>query len=220
MTKTRYLPPELRAIERFFFEKTTNRFKMLGEIQKFFNKRLLKKRPKPIKRKPLSLEHAQWIGVLFDATSIEHIEATTKYVEQLRKEGKQVRLLAYVDDKSKEIALPFPYFSKNDVNLFHIPSSNTVENFITQTFDILFVLHPKSTSLFEYIATLTDARLKVGPFSNDKNTFDFMVDMSGQSALHYFINQVEFFLAKMKPQRNAQIVEQKQLVEKEELVAA
>lgn len=193
---------------------------MLGEIQKFLNKRVLKKQTKPIKRNPLSLENAQWIGILFDATSIEHIEATTKYVDQLRKQGKQVRLLGYVNDKSKEIALPFPYFSKSEVSLLHIPTGNAVENFMTQTFDILFVLHPKSTPLFEYIATLTDARLKAGPFSAAKDTFDFMVDMSGQSALHYFINQLEFFLGKMKPKREAQIIEQKQLLEQNELVAA
>ncbi len=193
---------------------------MLSEIQRFLNKRALKKQPKPLRKPPLSLEQSKWVGILFDATSIEHIEATTKFVEQLRSKGKQVRLLAYVNDKSKEIALPFPYFSKAEVNFLHIPSSNTVENFMTQTFDVLFVMHPKSTPLFEYITALTDARLKVGPFSLTKDTFDFMVDMSGHSALHYFINQVEFFLSKMKPSREAQVVEQKTVVEQEELVAA
>ena len=195
---------------------------MLSEIQKFLNKRKLKNQAKPLKRQALSLEASKWIGILFDATSIEHIEATQKYAEELRKAGKQVRLLAYVDDKSKDISLPFPFFSKADVNMLHIPKGQVVNNFVTQTFDVLFVLHPKSTTLFEYISTLIDARLKVGPFTRTKDAFDFMVDVNSRSALHYFINQVEFFLGKLQPKpiHEAKMVEQKSKVVQEELVAA
>lgn len=193
---------------------------MLHELQKLLNKRKLRQQAKPMRDRPLSLNGAKWIGIIFDATSIEHIEATTKYAENLRQAGKQVRLLAYVDDKSKDLALPFPFFSKNNVNLLHVPSGKAVDNFVTQTFDILYVLHPKSTLTFEYIATLTEARLKVGPFSRDKDSYDLMIDMNSRSALHYFINQVEFFLDKMKPKRDAQIVPKKIAVEQEELVAA
>ncbi|MEM9990765.1 MAG: hypothetical protein AAF738_03320 [Bacteroidota bacterium] len=176
---------------------------MLNDIQKYLNKRKLHKQAKPSKRQAISLSDAKWIGVLFDATSIEHIEATQKYVAQLRSVGKHVKLLAYVADKSKDIELPFPFFSATDVNLLRVPSGKKVEDFITQTFDILLVLHPKATILFEYIATLTDARLKVGPFSRSKNTFDLMIDVNSQSALHYFINQVEFFAGKLQPKKSS-----------------
>lgn len=163
---------------------------ILNSLKRLLNKRSLKKQPKPIKRKPTNLASSKWVGILFDATLQERVEIVLDFASQLEAQGKKVSLLAFFNDREKEKSLPFPYFNRRNINWISVPEGTAVENFVTQSFDTLLVLHPQSSIPFEYISTLTDAKLKVSPISKDHTCFDLMLDVSKKIALTDYIAQV------------------------------
>lgn len=175
---------------------------LLDTLKRSLNKRALQKQPKPIKRQPTNLQSAQWIGILFDATSKENRDHILAYKRKLEKSGKKVQLLAFVNSRAKELNYNFPFFTRREVDWKGVPRSKTIEEFATRSFDLLLLVNPKTSITFEYIVTLTDARLKVGPYTEDAKSFDFMVQAE-EATLSEFIQQIEKYVDFVKPYPNS-----------------
>ncbi|MEN0047822.1 MAG: hypothetical protein AAF806_12245 [Bacteroidota bacterium] len=158
----------------------------------------MQKQPKPIKRQPTNLRSAQWIGILFDATAQANRDQILAYKRKLEKSGKKVQLLGFVNSRSKELNYDFPFYTKREVDWKGVPQPKAIEEFATRSFDLLLLVNPKTSITFEYIATLTDARLKVGPYTVDTKSFDFMVQAE-EATLPEFIQQIEKYVDFVKP---------------------
>ncbi|MEM8528669.1 MAG: hypothetical protein AAGG68_28800 [Bacteroidota bacterium] len=171
---------------------------LLDTLKRSLNKRVLQKQPKPIKREPTNLKSAQWIGILFDATSKSSRDSILAYKRKLEKSGKKIQLLAYVNSRAKDLNYEFPFFTRREVDWRGVPQSKAIEDFATRSFDLLLLVHPKTSIVFEYIVTLTDARLKVGPYTEDTKSYDFMVQVEN-ATLTEFIKQVEKYVDFVKP---------------------
>jgi hypothetical protein len=163
---------------------------ILSSLKRLLNKRSLKKQPKPIKRKPTNLEASKWIGILFDATSTDRKEAIERFAAQLEASGKYVKVLAFMNDREKEKKCTIPYFNRRNINWIGTPKGKAIEDFLTQSFDTLLVLHPHNNLTFEYISTLVDAKLKVGPITKDKHCLDLMMDVSKKMDIEAYIEGV------------------------------
>ncbi len=171
-------------------------------FRRFLHKRKLARQPHPIRRKPSSLKTAKWIGILYDATSPERRASILKLVEALEAEGKKVSLLAFINERKQNIDVKFEYFCKNDLNWQKVPSNRAVETFMTKSYDVLFTLHTKSNLPFEYISTLIDAGLKLGPASNDFNAYDLMIQVTKQTTIQSFIQCAIQYCSLVQPQKN------------------
>jgi hypothetical protein len=172
---------------------------MLVEQFKFFlTKKTLAEQPKPIKRQLSSFKAAQWIGILYDATSPERCEKIQAFAKQLEDTGKQVTLLGFINEKKQNIDVSFDYFCKNNLTWTGTPQGKLVENFLTKSYDLLYILHPKSTLAFEYIAALTDAALKVGPCAKYFDAYDFMLEANKQTTIEDFMVQAQQYCQLLK----------------------
>jgi len=175
---------------------------LLDTLKRSLNKRALQKQPKPIKRQPTNLQSAQWIGILFDATSEENRKHILGYKKKLEKSGKKVQLLAFVNSRAKDLDYNFPFFTRREVDWKGVPQSQAIEEFATRSFDLLLLVNPKTSITFEYIVTLTDARLKVGPYTEDTKSYDFMVQAE-EATISDFIQQIEKYVDFVKPYPNS-----------------
>ncbi len=172
---------------------------MLLEHFKFLlTKKTLDKQPKPLKRQLSNFNDAQWIGILYDATSPERCEKIQTFAKQLQDAGKQVTLLGFINEKKQNIDVSFDYFCKNDLTWTGTPNGKLVENFLTKSYDLLYILHPKSSLAFEYIATLTDAALKVGPCTKCFDAYDFMLEANKQTTIEDFMEQAQQYCQLLK----------------------
>lgn len=70
------------------------------------NKKTLAKQPKPMKRQLSHFKAAQWVGILYDATSPERCEKIQAFAKRLEDDGKQVTLLGFINEKSKILMSP------------------------------------------------------------------------------------------------------------------
>lgn len=135
---------------------------------------------------------------MYDATSPERCEKIQAFAKQLQDAGKQVTILGFISEKRQNIDVSFDYFCKNDLTWTAIPQGKLVENFLTKSYDLLYILHPKSNLYFEYIATLTDAALKVGPCTKDLAAYDLMLELNKQTTVDDFIVQAQQYCQLLK----------------------
>ncbi|MEM9885726.1 MAG: hypothetical protein AAF849_07535 [Bacteroidota bacterium] len=169
---------------------------MLPKILKRpLNKRFLKKQIKPIKRPATNLKAAKWIGILFDASSEKNIDIILNYKRKLEREGKKVNLLTYVNNRVKALEMDFPFFNKLSIDWRAVPKGEAVEEFLTRNYDLLLTISATSNLVFEYISTLSDARVKVGPVTKDYDSYDLMIEAQNGITLDRFIHYAEHYLS-------------------------
>lgn len=160
-------------------------------------KQQLRKRPEPQGKGEVNLNNANTIGILFDATELSVRDTILHYVENLRKRGKRsIKLLGYFDDLTDSENHPFDYYNRKQVDWAFRPQGEQIQNFIKQDFDLLMNINPASLIHTEYIAALSHAKLRVGPYTEHTYCYDLMIDLSPQAGLKQFIEQMETLLGK------------------------
>ena len=86
-------------------------------------------------------------------------------------------------------------FCQKELTWYRIPAGNTVNNFITEEFEILIDLTLEDILPLQYIVAKSRARFKVGRFGEANRHFlDMMIDMAGANSLPQFIAQVDRYL--------------------------
>lgn len=159
----------------------------------------------PIHRKSKSFDELKTIGILFVGGDHENQRFIEQYAESLRKKGKQVRLLAYFDDKVDYNTLGFQFFNKNHLKWNFVPKSETVNHFLETPFDLLIDLQPGGVLPLEYIASLCRASFRIGRNTEHLNCYDLMIDTHHNKDLAYFIGQVNFFLKILNRKTNEEL---------------
>ncbi len=153
-------------------------------------------------RPPVSLEQAQSVGILFNATDLEKRHIAMEYADQLRDRGKRVKRLGFFDSKLEDPNFTFRYFNQKNLDWAGRPTGEAVKDFTEQSLDWLLILDMVSIPAFEYIAALSDATLRVGPVADNTACYDIMIDTRAYD-LRSFIKEMEFVLAKTNTRHEA-----------------
>lgn len=149
-----------------------------------------------VTRYPGDFRSAKRIGILFNATDPVQRKIVVKYAEELRK-SKQVQLLAFLNAKKVNPNFPFNHFTQKQLNVLRQPNGAIVKDFIFEPFDILINLFFDEEPALEYIAALSNAHLRVGPYTQRTYCYDLMIDTANRQDLNEFIKQVELLLNKV-----------------------
>lgn len=175
--------------------------KLFRNLRLRWNAYMLKKRLNQLKveRSSIRFEKAKRIGILFDATNLDNQVFVENYVQMLRKSGKQVTILAYVDDAQEHNNFPFKYYNQKDLSWYEHPKSSDVNQFMETSFDILISLHIHDVLSLEYISALSHSKMRVGKYDDTKiHCYDLMIDNATNNNLQHFIQQVDKHLKIMK----------------------
>ncbi len=167
-------------------------------IQLFFHHRFLSQQVAKLRRerKPVNLDSAQTVGLIFDGSSLSNRQAVMEYADELRNRGKRVKMLGYLEGHPDTGEFAFPCFSQKQLDWALRPKSSAVDEFLARPVDVLIALPPAQLPWLEYIAALSTAHLKVGPVTNHTDCFDVMIDMPANNDIRQFIRQVEQLLKK------------------------
>ena len=146
---------------------------------------------------------AKTVGVIFNATQQETYEIARQYIQELsRRDNLSVKSLGFVD--SKEVlefyqkSLVFNYFSRKNLNWYSKPNNPNTQEFINTQFDILIDLSIVEDFPIQYIVGLSKAKFKVGSVKENKNFYDFMIQLANKNDLKYFIQQLEHYFGMIK----------------------
>lgn len=140
----------------------------------------------------VNLDNARSVAILFDATTVDERKVVTDFAKQLRDRKTSVRMLGYFTNNIGESTFSFPAFSTKDLNWYGLPlKSKDVSEFLDREVDLLLVLQAKATPLFDYLAALQPAALKVGPVSETPHTYDLMLDAPATAGHRDLIQQIQ-----------------------------
>lgn len=151
------------------------------------------------KRTIINLSDAQTIGIIYDSSDPDHDITITKFAEMLRNKGKKVDIMAYINDKKIEHKGDIALFNPKTVNWYGIPLDERVSAFCNKTFDLLICPLLAESKPLEYIAYLSKAKYRIGPYDARKTyCYDLMIQMGTKKNLDYLLQQMVFFLDKIK----------------------
>ena len=154
-----------------------------------------------MRRRAVTYESAQTIGILFDATELKHRETVLAFSKKLKERDKKVKLLGYFNNKQDVNAFPFKAFNKTEVDWLMRPKGETCESFMNTSFDLLIGIYEGNNLPLEYITALSKAHLRVGPYTDNTYCYDLMIDTDKRD-LENYIKQVEFYLNKMNSSKH------------------
>ena len=111
----------------------------------------------------MDYESTKSIGILFDASQLEYREVVTQFIDRLRRSGKSVKALGYINEKQKQEFFAFHHFSNKELDFALRPKEAEILAFQNENFDILFNLYFGSVYPLQYISALSKATFRVGP---------------------------------------------------------
>ena len=171
----------------------------IRQLKEYFYKRQIEKAEQhKVARRSRSLEQSKHIGLLFDGNDNNTVDAILAYAEKLRKKGKEVTLLGFLNTKEPVADNPFPYFNKKQIRFNLVPKGADVEKFIQQKFDLLINFFPKDNLPLEYITTSSKAHCRIGNQSQKLHCFDLIIRTpKKEKDFAFFTRQIEQILSKM-----------------------
>lgn len=151
----------------------------------------------------MNFEKANTIGILYDASEESEHHKVSSFVRHLQAMGKTVKAVGYVPFKIIphycHPKLAFNFITLNDINWYGKPHGKYVDDFLESSFDMLIDLSIKPNESVLYIASLTNARFKIGLYSEtNKNVFDFMLTYEESTDLSGFIKQLMHYIEMIK----------------------
>lgn len=177
---------------------------MIGKIvSPYLKKKLLDQYGKQKRTVKLqTLKSAKNVGILWNPSDEYSIETFELLRKVLKEKGIKSTGLAFIDSKREMETLSTvshsSFLNKREVSFLGKPASSEASQFMQQPFDILIDLTIKKAYALQYILINSQARFKVGWKANEYNFYDLDVDVSGHPDCNYLMEQIIFYLDKIK----------------------
>lgn len=175
--------------------------KLWNDIQSYFYKRHLREKTESSKPKRVltNLTDAKSIGIIYDSTNPDNDIVITRFAENLRKQGKEVELLGFINDNKLDHKADIQVFNKKQLDWKQVPNDPRVEAFVGKRFDLLLACFVEENLPLEFIAATSSAKWRLGPYSEAKTAYyDMMINLGSKNNLPYFLEQSVDFLNKIK----------------------
>jgi hypothetical protein len=154
------------------------------------------------KRTVHTLDSAQSVGLLFDATEEPKRHEAVECAKNLEKSGKRVRLLGFFNQKQPASTTQFDGFTLGEVSWNWTPKSDKALAFAQQTFDLLLCFNPSECAPMEWVAAHSKASMKTGVATERPNDFDLQLEIPTGKGLPYFIEQLQVYTKKIVPSKH------------------
>lgn len=157
--------------------------KLIDDTRVFMGNRVLQKKLRHLSRqtKVCNIDEAKTIGIVFNATNTVSFEIIKDFTKILTQKKIEVSVLGYVHSKKLIdhylYRKGFDFFTKNNLNWYNRPVSDTVEDFIKKPYDILINLSLEKYYPIQYVLALSPSSFKVGKYFDEPNYMDMMIDI-------------------------------------------
>ncbi|SEQ86857.1 DUF6913 domain-containing protein [Neolewinella agarilytica] len=146
---------------------------LLSDIKdKLFRRKLQEERARSSRRsmgsqQPINTDNARCILILFPADSSTDRKVVDKWVDAHRKQGQKIKIAGFFSQDVGETNFGFPVISPRNLNWYGIPKEDSLVEIKRIDCDLILRLGPVIHKELDYLATIQQAGLKVGPFKQD-----------------------------------------------------
>jgi len=147
----------------------------------------------------INIDSATNIGIVFCGDNPDDVELIKSHVQTLRNMGKQVKSLGFIHVKELPLGLNgsmmHQYFALKELNWYYKPSSQFIDNFVNDEFDILFDFGAITQLPIMYINSMSKAKCKVGRYVEKYVDFyDVMVEVDKSKKLDYVVKTIHNYI--------------------------
>ena len=177
----------------------------MAGIREKIGKRMLKQKLKGFNRETMvhNFETAKSAVILFDASTPNAFPAIKEFREYI--EGNNVNCTVYGYVPEKEVPQEmlfwknFFFLTKGDLNWYMKPSGETVDSFFNQDPDILIDFSQGFLLELQFLVQPSKARFKIGCYTEQKNDYDLMINLTEQDDMSYLAEQIKRYVSMLNP---------------------
>ena len=148
-------------------------------------------------RETLPYSKSSSIGILFTADTKEKFDYIRRFSDNLEYDDKQVKVLSYVAKGKENFEFKYDYFTSKDVSFWGNFKSDTVTNFINESFDYLYCVDLDPGNLVAHIMARSKAKCRIGIYSETyKNYFEMMINPKNERTVKKLIEEMYHFSKK------------------------
>ncbi len=179
--------------------------RILQMVKRFWYHRALATQIAPtkntIERHIFDPRKVRHVAIVFDATTLQERKNIEQWIETFRNAGKRVSILAFLNQKEPQRALPYPNIARQQINWYGVPTGTAVDIFLTGKYDLLIAAHTTEHLTLSYLATRCEAKFKVGATLKEVITprYDLAVACKQKNDIQGFIHQINNLFNKMQP---------------------
>jgi hypothetical protein len=168
-----------------------------NSILKFRASRAESKNKQP--KKFVKFQQAKEIGILINLTENSDNQAIEKFINQLKKEGKNVTVLAFANENQ---TTPFNFklrmFTNKDINFTGSIKSGEVNEFSEKKYDYIFSLNKEEVLPFYMILASNVSAFKIGCYQDDAiNYYDLLINTDKSDKMEKIMNEMISFANKI-----------------------
>ncbi|MBP8193481.1 MAG: hypothetical protein KAX69_07735 [Chitinophagales bacterium] len=168
----------------------------INQIRRFILLFLLRRKTAVSKnRNPVTIQHAEKIGILFNAENIKTNDVILEFSKYLKSLQKEVQLLGYLPKREFGFQYSFPFISEKDTNWYGKPKGGTSSYFINTPFDLTINFCADECLPLEYISGASSSKFRVG-FNKEINNanYDLILIPKENKDISNLIQNLEHYL--------------------------
>ena len=168
-------------------------------------RRVLKKKKKGFQRDVCvhNFETAKSAVILFDASEPDTFQVIKDFRKFIEQQGIKCAAFGYVQQKEIPQEMLFwknySFITKNDLNWYLKPTGESVDAFYNLNPDLMVDFTREVPLELQFLVQLSDARFKIGTFTEKENDYDLMINLTEQSDIAYLAEQIKHYVSMLNP---------------------
>lgn len=147
----------------------------------------------------MNIDSANSIGIVYCADDPGDVEFIKNYIQSIRNKGKLVKSLGFIHVKELPLGLNgsmmHQYFALKELNWYFKPSSQFIDNFVNDEFDILMDFGLPEQLPIMFISSMSRAKCKVGRYLKKYvELYDVMIEADENKKLEYVVNTTHSYM--------------------------
>lgn len=177
----------------------------MAGLRENIGRRILKKKARSIQRETRvhNFKTAESVVILFDAEMPNAFQIIKEFRGFLKEEGIGCTVFGYINQKEipQEMLFwkDFHVITKSDLNWYLQPGGEVVELYKRENPDILMDFTINQQLEIQFLVQLSPARFKIGCYTEEKNDYDLMINLSEQDDMAYLSEQIRHYVSILNP---------------------
>ena len=150
-----------------------------------------------------NFETAKSAVIVFDTSTPNAFPAIKEFREFVEKCGLKCNVYGYVPQKEvpQEMLFwkNFFFVTKSNLNWYLKPSGEAVDSFFNQDPDILVDFSQGLLLELQFLIQLSPARFKIGCYTEQKNDYDLMINLTEKDDMAYLSEQIRHYVSMLNP---------------------
>jgi len=177
----------------------------MAGLREAIGKRVLKNKLKNFRRKTHvhNFTTAKSAVILFDAQINNSFKVVWDFRGFLKDKGINCTIYGYINQKEVPPDMLFwkdvHIITRSNLNWFFRPGGEAVELFYNDEADMLIDFNRTPRLELQYLVQLSAASFKIGSFTEEKNDYDLMINLSEKDDMSFLSEQIKHYVTMLNP---------------------